>query len=66
MEDIFNPNPFGPGDTWATGVLRDSFNSLKETHHRLGRRSVNAPIVPSVAGYVYAIFMVAEAMRGLP
>ena len=66
MEDIFNPNPFSPGDNWTIGVLRDSFNSLNETLHRLGRRPVNAPIMPSVSGYVYAIFMVAEAMRGLP
>ena len=66
VEDIFNPNPFSPGDTRAVGVLRESFNSLNETLHRLGRPPVNAPIVLSVAGYVYAIFMVAEAMRGLP
>ena len=59
MEDVFNPTPFGPGDNWAIGVLRDSFNSLNETLHCLGRPLVNAPIVPSVAGYVYAIFMVA-------
>jgi len=66
VEDVFNPNPFGPGDNWATGVLRDSFNSLNETLHCLGRPLVNASIVPSIAGYVYAIFMVAEAMKRLP
>jgi len=66
VEDIFNPNPLSPGDTWAVGVLRDSINSLNETLDRLGTHPVNAPIVPSVAGYVYAIFMVAEVMRGLP
>ena len=66
MEDVFNSHPFGPGDTWTIGVLRDSFDSMNETLGRLGRPPVNAPIVPSVAGYVYAIFMVAEAMRELP
>ena len=66
MEDVFNPHPFGPGDAWAIGVLKDSFNSMNETLRRLGRPPVNAPLVPSVAGYVYAIFMVAEVMRGLP
>jgi len=66
VEDVFNPHPFCPGDTWAIGVLRDSFNSMNETLRLLGRPPVNAPLVPSVAGYVYAIFMVEEAMRGLP
>ena len=66
MEDVFNPHPFGPGDGWAIGVLRDSSNSMNETLGHLERPPVNAPLVPSVAGYVYAIFMVAEAMRGLP
>ena len=49
MEDIFNPNPFGPGDNWTIGVLRDSFNLMNETLRRLGRTPVNAPLVPSVA-----------------
>jgi len=66
MEDVFNSNPFGPGNTWAIGVLRDSLNSLNETLRRLGRPPVNAPLVPSVAGYIYVIFMVAKVMRGLP
>jgi hypothetical protein len=39
---------------------------MNETLHRLGRPPVNAPLVPSIAGYVYAIFMVAKVMRGLP
>ena len=66
MEDVFNPHPFGPGDTWAIGVLRDLFNSMNETLRRLGRPPVNAPLMPSVTRYIYAIFMVEEAMRGLP
>jgi len=66
VEDVFNPHPFGPGDTWAIGVLRDSFNSMNETLGRLGRPPVNAPLVESITGYVYAIFRVAEVIRGLP
>jgi hypothetical protein len=39
---------------------------LNETLRRLGRPPVNAPLVPSLAGYIYTIFMVEEVMRGLP
>jgi hypothetical protein len=39
---------------------------MKETLGRLWRPPVNAPLVSSIAGYVYTIFMVAEVMRGLP
>ena len=63
----FDPDhPFGFGDAWAIGVQRGSFRDLNDYLHRLGRPQVNAPLVESVAGYVYAIFMVAEVIRGLP
>ena len=50
VEDVFNPHLFGPGDTWAIGVLRDSFNSMNETLGRFGRPPVNVLLVPSIAG----------------
>jgi len=46
--------------------MKDSFNELNDYLVRLGRPPVNAPLVESVAGYVYAIFRVAEVIRGLP
>jgi hypothetical protein len=39
---------------------------MNETLGHLERPPVNAPLVPRVAGYVYAIVIMAEVMRGLP
>jgi hypothetical protein len=44
--------------------MKDSFNSLNDYLIRLGRRPVNAPLVESISGYVYAIFRV--VIRELP
>ena len=65
-EDFDPDHPFGHCDAWTIGVLRQSFNSLNDSLHRLGRPPVNAPLVESITGYVYAIFRVAEVIRGLP
>jgi len=46
--------------------MRDSFNELNDYLVRLGRPPVNLPLVPNVAGYVYAIFRVTEVIRELP
>ena len=65
-EDFDPDHPFGHYDAWTIGVLRQSFNSLNDSLRRLGRPPVNAPLVESITGYVYAIFRVAEVIRGLP
>ena len=65
-EDFDPDHPFGHCDAWTIGVLRQSFNSLNDSLRHLGRPPVNAPLVPSVAGYIYVIFMVAKVIRGLP
>ena len=63
----FDPDhPFGFGDAWAIGVMRDLFNELIDYLCCLGRPPVNVPLVESIVGYVYAIFRVAEVIRGLP
>ena len=63
----FDPDyPFGFGDAWAISVMKDSFNELNDYLVRLGKPKVNPPIVEDVAGYVYAIFRVAEVLRELP
>ena len=63
----FDPyHPFGSGDAWAIGVMKDSFNSLNDYLIRHGRHLVNTPLEESVSGYVYAIFRVAEVIRELP
>ena len=64
-EDFDPDHPFGHGDAWAIGVLRQSFNQLND-YLRHGRHLVNAPLVESVTGYVYAIFRVSEVIKGLP
>jgi len=46
--------------------MRQSFNELNDSLRRLGRPRVNAPLVESVTEYVYAIFRVAEVIKGLP
>ena len=61
--DLFHS--FGYGGAWAIGVMRDSFNKLNEYLVRLRRRLVNAPLVENIAGFVYAIFRVAEVLREL-
>ena len=59
-------HPFGFGDSWTIGIMKDSFNELNEYLVRLGRRPVNVPLVENVTGFVYAIYRVAEVLRELP
>ena len=62
----FDPDhPFGFGDVWAISIMRDSFNELNDYLIHLGKPTVNPPVVENVAGYVYAIFRVAEIIREL-
>ena len=42
---------------------KDSFNELNDYLVRLGKPEVNLPRVQDAAGYVYAIFRVAEVIR---
>ncbi|RLN31201.1 hypothetical protein C2845_PM05G02550 [Panicum miliaceum] len=59
----FDPDhPFGYVDTWAISVMRE----LNEYLVRLGKPMVQPPLVENVAGYVYAIFRVAEVIKDLP
>jgi len=46
--------------------MKDSFNSLNDYLVHLGRPLVNAPLVESAAGYVYAMFRVTEVIGELP
>ena len=63
----FDPDhPFSFGDDWAINVLQDSFNELNDYLVCLGKSPVNQPLVQNVTEYVYAIFRVAEVIRGLP
>ena len=62
-----DPNhPFGFDDAWAIRVLQDSFNELNDYLVRLRGPPVNQPLVRNMAGYVYAIFGVAEFITELP
>ena len=62
-----DPNhPFGFDDAWAIRVLQDLFNELNDYLVCLGIPEVNSPRVQNVAGYVYAIFKVAEVIGELP
>ena len=63
---LFLDNPFGFSDAWAISVMKDSFNELYDYLVHLGKPEVNSPHVQNVAGYVYAIFKVAEVIGELP
>ena len=63
----FDPDhPFGFGDDWKISVMQDSFNELNDYLVRLGKPPMNHPLMQNVAGYVYAVFRVAEVIRKLP
>ncbi|RLN39881.1 uncharacterized protein C2845_PM01G44830 [Panicum miliaceum] len=63
----FDPgHPFGLGNAWAISVMRDSFKEFNEYLVRLGKLKVKPALVENAAGYVYAIFRVAEVIRDLP
>jgi len=46
--------------------MQDSFNKLNDYLVRLGKPPINHPLMQNVAGYVYAVFRVAEVIRKLP